>query len=93
MRLCLVEDGAVSGLEPLTLTRPAFDLRLGATTLEAKLVRAFGVGPGPARRGCVVRPHLAEVRRARDPQTVVNSADWLAKASTAVASRFLISPA
>jgi UDP-N-acetylglucosamine diphosphorylase/glucosamine-1-phosphate N-acetyltransferase len=93
MRLCLVEDVGVAGLEPLTLTRPAFDLRLGATTLEAKLSRAFGVGPGPARRACVVRPHLAEVRRARDPQTVVNSGDWLAKAPTAVANGRWIPPA
>ncbi|WZO95808.1 putative sugar nucleotidyl transferase [Isosphaeraceae bacterium EP7] len=92
MRLCLVEDGGVSGLEPLTLTRPAFDLRLGATTLEAKLARAFDIGPGPARRGCVVRPHLADIRRSRDPQTVVNSVDWLAKAPTVVANGRWVPP-
>ena len=28
MRLCLVEDGAVAGLEPLSLTRPAYELLL-----------------------------------------------------------------
>ena len=33
MRLCLVEDIAVAGLEPLALTRPAHDLRLGAGTI------------------------------------------------------------
>ncbi len=52
MRLCLVEDNAVVNLEPLTLTRPAYDLLLGQTSLGSKLARAFGVGarPGPTRR-------------------------------------------
>ena len=30
MRLCLVEDIAASGLEPLTLTRPVHELLLGS---------------------------------------------------------------
>lgn len=93
MRLCLVEDNAVSALEPLTLTRPVFDLRLGASTLEAKLARAFGAGPGPARRGVVVRPYLAAARRSRDPQTVVNDADWLAKGPVLVARGRWVPPA
>ena len=62
MRLCLVEDLAVAGLEPLTLTRPVYELRLGGSTLGAKIARAFGVGPGPARRGAVIRTHLAAVQ-------------------------------
>ena len=37
MRLCLVEDIAASGLEPLTLTRPVHELLLGATSLGSKL--------------------------------------------------------
>jgi hypothetical protein len=41
MRLCLVEDSAVTGLEPLTLTRPVFDLRLGARTVGTKIERAL----------------------------------------------------
>ena len=63
MRLCLVEDNAVAGLEPLTLTRPVFDLLLGSTTLGAKIARAFGIGPGPLRRGAVIRPYLKAVQR------------------------------
>ncbi len=86
MRLCLAEDNAVSGLEPLTLTRPVFDLLLGSTTLGAKLARAFGVGPGPARRGAVVRPYLAAVCRSRDPRTTFNDRDWLAREAVAVAN-------
>src|SRR4051794_32646648 len=41
MRVCLFEDRAVAGLEPLTLTRPACDLLCGQTTLAAKQVRSF----------------------------------------------------
>ena len=37
MRLCLVEDIAASGLEPLTLTRPVHELLLGATSLGSKM--------------------------------------------------------
>src|ERR1700694_6030511 len=67
MRLCLVEDNAVAGLEPLTLTRPVFDLLLGAGTIGGKIARAFGVGPGPNRRGVVIRPYLAMIQKVRDP--------------------------
>ena len=69
MRLCLVEDNAVAGLEPLTLTRPAFDLLLGATTLGEKIARALGVGPGPRRRAAG-RPPLPRPRlpRRRPPR-------------------------
>ena len=41
MLICLFEDD-VSTLEPLTLTRPAFDLRCGQTTLREKHLRYFG---------------------------------------------------
>ena len=92
MRLCLVEDYAVAGLEPLTLTRPAYDLRLGSSTLGQKLARAFGIGPGPARRGAVVRPHLAAIARERDPQTVVNDPDWLPRGPLLVANARWVPP-
>lgn len=79
MRLCLVEDGEAARLAPLSLTRPVFDLMLGQTTLGAKLTRAFGVGPGPARRGAWIRPHLVEIQQERDPRTKFNDRDWLAR--------------
>ena len=63
MRLCLVEDLAVARLEPLTLTRPAHEFLLGATSLGQKIATAFGVGPGPGRLGCIVRNHLVNVLR------------------------------
>jgi UDP-N-acetylglucosamine diphosphorylase/glucosamine-1-phosphate N-acetyltransferase len=72
-RVCLFEDTAVAGLEPLTLTRPAFDLLCGLSSLGDKQRRAFGA----ASAGALVRPHLADVVRLRHPGTAVNEADWL----------------
>ena len=94
MRLCLVEDMAASGLEPLTLTRPVQELLLGATTLGSKLARAFGVGPGPQRRSCMIRPlpgggaSLIATRTA-----VVNDRDWLARGPVIVANSRWVPPA
>lgn len=93
MRLCLVEDMAAGGLEPLTLTRPVHELLLGATTLGSKTARAFGVGPGPRRRSCLVRSHLVAVQRAREPHAVVNDRDWLARGPAIVANSRWVPPA
>jgi UDP-N-acetylglucosamine diphosphorylase/glucosamine-1-phosphate N-acetyltransferase len=93
MRLCLVEDLAVAGLEPLTLTRPAYELLLGSKTLGAKLARAFGIGPGPARRGAVIRPYLAALQRERDPHTALNDRDWQARGPLLVANARWVPPA
>ena len=92
MRLCLVEDLAVAGLEPLTLTRPAYELLLGATSLGQKIATAFGVGPGPGRRGCVVRNHLVNVLRHRDPRLAVNDREWLAQGALAVVNGRWVPP-
>ena len=93
MRLCLAEDEAVCALEPLTLTRPSFDLLLGASPLGEKIARAFGVGPGPARRSAVVRPFLAAARLSRDPHTTINDRDWLARGPVLVANGRWVPPA
>ena len=92
MRLCLVEDNAANGLEPLTLTRPVHDLCLGSTTLASKTARAFEIGAGPLRRACVIRPHLAGVQRYRDPHTIVNDRDWLARGPVVVANSRWVPP-
>ncbi len=92
MRLCLVEDRGVAGLEPLTLTRAASELLLGSSSLGAKTARAFGVGPGPARRALCVRPHVAAIQRERDPHTVVNDRDWLARGPVLVANGRWVPP-
>lgn len=93
MRLCLVEDMVAGGLEPLTLTRPVHELLLGATSLGCKLARAFGVGPGPNRRACVIRSYLGAVHRYRDPHWVVNDRDWLARGPVLVANGRWVPPA
>ncbi len=93
MRLCLVEDNAVAGLEPLTLTRPVFDLMLGGGTLASKIARAFGVGPGPQRRGAVIRSYLASIQRQRDPHTSVNDRDWQARGPLLVVNGRWVPPA
>jgi UDP-N-acetylglucosamine diphosphorylase/glucosamine-1-phosphate N-acetyltransferase len=92
MRLCLVEDHAVSGLEPLTLTRTVFDLMLGGGTLGGKIARAFRVGPGPQRRGVMIRPYLAAVQKLRDPHTTVNDRGWLARGPVCVVNGRWVPP-
>src|SRR5512142_3389140 len=93
MGLCLVEDQAVSDLEPLTLTRPALDLLLGPDTLGSKLARAFRIGPGPTRRGAMIRPHLAALWRLYEPGTAINDQNWLARAPVLVANARWVPPA
>ncbi len=92
MRLCLVEDHAVSGLEPLTLTRPVHDLLIGATTIATKIGRAFGVVSGPWQKSCVVRSQLVEMLGQADRRLVVNDRDWLARGPVLVANGRWIPP-
>lgn len=56
-RLVLFEDAAAVHLQPLTLTRPAHDLRVGLLTVREKWMRALGAqdATGP------LRPHLEGV--------------------------------
>jgi UDP-N-acetylglucosamine diphosphorylase/glucosamine-1-phosphate N-acetyltransferase len=72
MRICVFEDGGVVNLDPLTATRPAFDLRCGATTLLEKHRRALGATEVAA----LVRPALAELCRLDHPGVNVNDAAW-----------------
>jgi UDP-N-acetylglucosamine diphosphorylase/glucosamine-1-phosphate N-acetyltransferase len=69
-----------------------YDLLLGATTLAEKLAHAFQVGPGPARRGAVVRSGIASFVRARDPHTTVNEREWLARGPVVVANARWVPP-
>lgn len=68
MHVVLYEDAA-SSLEPLTLTRPTFELRCGLSTLALKQLRHFAA----IRAHTVfVREHLAEVWRQDHPGVAVN---------------------
>jgi UDP-N-acetylglucosamine diphosphorylase/glucosamine-1-phosphate N-acetyltransferase len=73
MRICLFEDHGAVDLEPLTLTRPAFDLLCGLTPLSAKQARYFA----PCTVGTLVRPFLSELQRQRRDDIPVNDGDWL----------------
>jgi UDP-N-acetylglucosamine diphosphorylase/glucosamine-1-phosphate N-acetyltransferase len=73
MRVCLFEDRNVLDLEPLSLTRPVFELLCGLTSLAAKQSRFFPPGP----RGVLVRPYLADLYRLQSPAVPVNDLAWL----------------
>jgi UDP-N-acetylglucosamine diphosphorylase/glucosamine-1-phosphate N-acetyltransferase len=68
MNVILFEDAAVANLEPLALTRPAFDLWCGAGPLLRRQLRYFGVKNAQAR----VRPALADLCRVQHPELTVN---------------------
>ncbi len=73
MRVCLFEDRGALDLEPLSLTRPVFELLCGLTTLAAKQSRFFPPGP----RGALVRPSLADLYRLTSTAVPVNDLAWL----------------
>jgi UDP-N-acetylglucosamine diphosphorylase/glucosamine-1-phosphate N-acetyltransferase len=89
MRVCLFEDRGVANLEPLTCTRPAFDLLCGPTSLGAKQCRHFA----PCTVGFLVRPLLVDLLRFQYPGTPVNDPAWLrAEPAVLVNSRWLPPP-
>jgi UDP-N-acetylglucosamine diphosphorylase/glucosamine-1-phosphate N-acetyltransferase len=73
MRICLFEDRRTVDLEPLTLTRPVFDLLCGQTMLGEKQVRHFA----PSEAGALIRPSLAVLCRLHQPHIPVNDLAWL----------------
>jgi UDP-N-acetylglucosamine diphosphorylase/glucosamine-1-phosphate N-acetyltransferase len=73
MRVCIFEDRHVETLEPLTLTRPVFELLCGQTTLASKQWRHFA----PCSPGVLVRPALEEVQCEERPGVPVNDMTWL----------------
>jgi UDP-N-acetylglucosamine diphosphorylase/glucosamine-1-phosphate N-acetyltransferase len=89
MRVCLFEDTDVLALDPLTATRPAFDLLCGATSLAAKQCRHFA----PCAVGALVRPHLAELFRLHHPETPVNDGAWLRAGPTVLVNGRWLPPA
>jgi UDP-N-acetylglucosamine diphosphorylase/glucosamine-1-phosphate N-acetyltransferase len=66
--LCIFEDEHFARLCPLTLTRPAFDLRCGISLLREKIARGF---PG-GRLHFFCRDYLAEVIREATSGVPVN---------------------
>src|SRR5262245_20309207 len=89
MRVCLFEDTGVLALDPLTATRPAFDLLCGASSLAARQCRHFA----PCAVGALVRPHLAKLFRLHHPETPVNDLAWLRAGPTVLVNGRWLPPA
>jgi UDP-N-acetylglucosamine diphosphorylase/glucosamine-1-phosphate N-acetyltransferase len=88
MRLCVFEDRGVHTLEPLSLTRPAFDLLLGACTLLDRQARAFAA----TEIGVIVRPALASLCREAHPALPVNEPAWLESGPTVLVNARWLPP-
>jgi UDP-N-acetylglucosamine diphosphorylase/glucosamine-1-phosphate N-acetyltransferase len=88
MRVCLFEDRHVENLEPLTLTRPAFELLSGQFTLAARQWRYFA----PCSTGALVRPHLEEVQRQEREGVHVNDMAWLRSGATVMVNARWLPP-
>jgi len=69
--VCIFEDEHFNRLNPLTLTRPAFELRCGISLLREKILRHF---PG-SRLHLFCREYLADVLRETVPSVPVNKID------------------
>jgi UDP-N-acetylglucosamine diphosphorylase/glucosamine-1-phosphate N-acetyltransferase len=89
MRVCLFEDRGVLNLEPLSLTRPVFELLCGLTSLAAKQSRYFPPGP----RGILVRPYLVDPCRLHFPTVPINDLDWLRAGPTILINGRWLPPA
>jgi UDP-N-acetylglucosamine diphosphorylase/glucosamine-1-phosphate N-acetyltransferase len=89
MRVCVFEDNGVSKLQPLSLTRPAFDLRCGAATLLERQLRLF---PG-AEVSVQVRPELADLCRREHPKLAVNEPGWLGRGPVLLINARWLAPA
>ncbi len=66
--ICIFEDGGFSRLYPLTLTRPAFDLRCGIFSLKEKIIRRF---PQYSVH-LLCRTYLEEIIRIENPDRAIN---------------------
>jgi hypothetical protein len=89
MRLCVFEDQGVSRLEPLTLTRPAFDLWCGAASLVERQGRYFAASVTHA----LVRPELVDVARHSYAPLRVNDANWTGSGPTVLVNARWLPPA
>ncbi|MFO0964352.1 MAG: putative sugar nucleotidyl transferase [Gemmataceae bacterium] len=88
MRVCLFEDQPQS-LEPLTLTRPVFDLRCGIATLSAKIWRHFQA----TARGALVRPAVADIFASEQANVACNDNWWLGNQPTLLVNGRWLPPA
>jgi UDP-N-acetylglucosamine diphosphorylase/glucosamine-1-phosphate N-acetyltransferase len=88
MKLCVFEDSAVAFLEPVALTRPAFDLRCGAGTLLDRQRRFFGDG----ETGAWLRPELVNFARLAHRDMPLNDGDWVRRGPTVLVNARWLAP-
>jgi UDP-N-acetylglucosamine diphosphorylase/glucosamine-1-phosphate N-acetyltransferase len=88
MKLCAFEDSGIDFLEPLSLTRPAFDLRCGAGALLDRQRRLFG----NPETGAWIRPNLVPFARLSHPDMPVNDGDWLRRGPTVLVNARWLAP-
>src|SRR5947209_8081551 len=89
MRICVFEDRGVLWLDPLTLTRPAFDLLCGTGSLLQRQRRHFGADDV----GVLVRPPLVELCRATHPDLAVNDPAWFRSGTRILENARWLAPA
>lgn len=93
MRVCLFEDQEIGGLEPLVLTRPAFELLCGQDSLRSKQCRYFTSSSVSQQVGVLIRPYLAPLYRLQQPHIPVNDLPWLrAEPAILINARWLPPP-
>jgi UDP-N-acetylglucosamine diphosphorylase/glucosamine-1-phosphate N-acetyltransferase len=89
MKLCVFEDSGVEFLEPLSLTRPAFDLRCGAGTLLDRQRRLFG----NSETGAWIRSNLVNFARLSHPDLPINDNNWLRRGPAILVNSRWLAPA
>jgi len=85
MKLVVFEDAKVSKLSPIALTRPAFELKCGITSLGVKTAKAFS----SEIAACFIREYLAPVQKQVMPGVKVNDMSALEGEVTLVNARCL----
>ncbi|MCI0681933.1 MAG: hypothetical protein L0Y71_07500 [Gemmataceae bacterium] len=88
MRVCLFEE-RWQQLEPLSATRPVFDLVCGIHTLGEKQRQRLGA----VDWGACLRPALAPLYRRQHPDVPVNEYGWLLQAPVALVNGRWLPPA
>lgn len=89
MRVAVYEDGLVDRLEPLSLTRPVYELLCGTGPLLDSQRRAFAAD----EVGVSVRPGLAAAAAEARPGVPVNDVDWLTAGPVVVVNARWLPPA
>ena len=99
MRARFGEDAANRGTPQVILDEArgaGIELNYGAVTRVPNTLHGHRlidwVGPGPQRRGAVIRPYLASIQRQRDPHTAVNDRDWQARGPVVVVNGRWVPP-